>query len=90
MFEIDNNTNTIKRRPGTRKQVKSMQCVAVVIVLPCGVPCSPSLRPLLSMWTVTTSCQSASRLSCSFHTGINSYVNVTDHLLLFYFTLLIY
>lgn len=56
MFEIDNNTNTIKRRPGTRKQVKSMQCVAVVIVLPCGVPCPPSLRSLLGTWIVMTSC----------------------------------
>ncbi|PKU39803.1 hypothetical protein llap_9882 [Limosa lapponica baueri] len=54
VFEIDNNTNTIKRRPGTRKQVKSMLCVAVVIVFPRAVPCPPSLRPLLVVTSSST------------------------------------
>lgn len=56
VFEIDNNTNTIKRRPGTRKQVKSMRCVAVVVVLPYGVLCSSSLCLLVASWIVTTTC----------------------------------
>lgn len=54
MFEIDSNTNTIKRRPGTRKQVKSMRCVAVVLPLP-SVLRSP-LGPLLGLWIVTAAC----------------------------------
>lgn len=41
VFEIDSNTNTIKRRPGTLNQVKSMQCVTVVAVLLFCVPLLP-------------------------------------------------
>lgn len=54
VFEIDNNTNTIKRRPGTRKQVKSMRLLVLWLSLLCCAV-SPSLCPLLAVCILTPS-----------------------------------